>query len=139
MTDKTLLDFGCAEGYFMFRFMQDGGLFALGVETNDERRRFINSLADAKNLNVLAQDKFIPAYNHASRFDIGIYLDLWGDGQELPPLKTFHDCVETLFVSPCRNGEEYNPKLESALNDLFRSVKQIHKGYENRAIFRCDK
>lgn len=131
---KSLLDYGCAEGYFMFRFVQDGGKFAVGVETNPNRCDFVNKLSDAKDLNVFC-DKEFPK----GGYDIGIYLDLWGDGQELPELKLFRDRVDTLFVSPCRQGDEYNPNLEAELRELFKSVTQIHKGYENRAIFRCDR
>lgn len=133
-TGKTLLDFGCAEGYFMFRFVQDGGKMAIGVEINPARVYFVNKLADAKDLSVFCDVEF-----PRGSYDIGIYLDLYGDGQELPSLSLFSERVDTLFVSPCRNGDEYNPKLEAELKGLFSSVIQIHKGYENRAIYRCSK
>jgi len=131
---KTLFDFGCAEGFFMFRFMQDGGMLARGVEINSQRLNFINQLAEAKDINVICGND-IPQMN----FDIAIYLDLWGDGQDLPTIEDLAIMTRTLFVSPCRDGNEFNPRLELELDRYFSSVIPIYKGYENRAIYRCDR
>lgn len=136
VTDKSLLDFGCAEGFFMWSFMQDGGRCALGVEINDKRKDFINALASNKDLDVTCISRLD---DMRLKFDIALFLDLWHDDNEpgIPSIATMKSLCDTLFVSPCRSGNEYNPKLEKVLKQEFSSVKEIYQGYESRKIYQC--
>lgn len=134
-TGKTLLDFGCAEGYFMWRFVQDSGKYAVGVETSPILVSFINQLATAKDLPVYCTDE-LPLGKH---YDICFYLDLYGHTDKLPPLKTIHEISETLYVSPSGNADERGMKLREELESLYSDVVPIGAFYENRMTYRCSK
>lgn len=134
LTGKSLLDVGCANGYFMFRFVQDGGYFAEGIERESTSREFVNSLALEKGLNVKCfGDKVGTRIN----YDVGIYLDLHYDS-DTDYLGWLKDRVGVLFISPSGNGDVNSERLKADLDKLYNSVITIHSGFVNRKIFKCE-
>ena len=127
---KCVMDFGCANGYFMFRLVQDGAVLCLGIETKPEFREFINELGPLKGLNVKCLE-FVPE----GHFDIILYLDLFeGDTKFLCKLS---DSCNVLICSPAGNGNERNRMLENALTEIGRPFELIHKGsFEQRNIYK---
>lgn len=135
-TGKTLIDFGCAEGFFMWRFIQDGGFKAHGIEVDETKVCFINKLALSKKLRVSADIQLSDGFS-----DIGIYLDLYGDSQiSVSVLDALIYQCQTLFVSRSGcTGDGRDKQLKEHLERLNLKHTLIHKGFSGREIFRCDK
>ena len=131
---KTMLDFGCAEGYFMFKFIQDGGRYAVGIEINDPCRKFVNELADYKLESVFCTNEFPD-----ESFDIGLYLDLYGHSSNLPTILQFYSQCETLYISCSGDGDERGTILKLELGSIYKDVLPIGAFFKNRMIYRCSK
>lgn len=116
---KTLIDIGCCNGYFMARFLNDGGSKAVGVEPSRE---------------CLAPELHKTIYSVSGKFDICFYLDLhFHEGiNYLPWIK---ENVDILFVAP--SGFRRNEDLERDLNDYFGNFSFVSSsGYANRNIYK---
>ena len=131
---KTLIDVGCAEGFFMWKFIHDGGKFATGIEIEIEKINFITDLSKLKKYPVICQTE-LPRHKH----DIAFYLDLYGHNDEsVKMLDKLVDICDLLFVS--NSGDE--TRFENLKNHLDRiNIKYfpIYKGYSNRTILKCEK
>lgn len=129
---KTLLDVGCANGFFPFKFVQDGGESAVGVEIDKVSTDFVNYMANRYDLNVKCLNA-IPE----RKFDVGLYLDLhFHEGIDyLPVVKQLCNLV---FVSPSGNGIETTPRLKTQLLSHFFNVTETGwDKMERRMIFKC--
>ena len=133
---KTLIDICCANGYFSFRFLQDGGKLARGIEELRKRKEFVNALALEKNMALIC-DTSLDGLKDCD-FDIGIYLDThYHTGtKEYPEYLTKH--TKVLFTS-CANRNNYgaNQNYVLLLKKLFKNVESIHQGYAGRIIYKC--
>ena len=133
--DKTLIDICCANGYFMFRFMQDGGKLAKGIEIRREIVNFVNVLAIEKNMDIFCD---IHLNGLKDIFDIGIYLDThFAIGTE-HYLEWLSKHTKTLFTSSThKESGNTNKEYEGELRKLFKSVLAIYTGFAGRTIFKC--
>ena len=130
--DKTLIDICCANGFFGFRFLQDGGLRARGIETGREKREFIHTLAVEKKMPFLCTD-YLP---RLTSFDIGIYLDTHyhGTTEKDGYLQFLAWNTKMCFVSASDNRDIFLPCLQR----MFEKVTAIYKGFQERTIYRCE-
>lgn len=116
---KSLVDIGCSDGYFIKRFLQDGGGEAVGIDVFD--------------------DSFPGVYKDISLipnkiYDICFYLDLhYHMGINYFPWIKEH--VRTLFVSP--SGSSNNKEMENDIMNYFGNAKFIiNTAYANRNIYK---
>jgi 2-polyprenyl-3-methyl-5-hydroxy-6-metoxy-1,4-benzoquinol methylase len=134
--DKSLIDICCANGYFMFRFMQDGGRLAKGIEIRREIMNFVNILAIEKNMDISCNIHLNGLKSH--KFDIGIYLDThYAIGTE-GYLEYLQKHIKTLFTSSAhKESGNTNEEYKGELRKLFKSVLTIYTGFAGRTIFKC--
>lgn len=127
---ETLIDICCANGYFCFRFLQDGGKMAAGIEKDKDRNFFNNELAKEKEMNFISSG-IVPIVS--LKFDIGIYLDTHyaPDTEEYPIWLSKY--AKIVFTSSAEKSEEYNKLLKG----LFKNVEPIYKGFMGRIIYKC--
>ena len=132
-TNKAILDFGCAEGYFCFRWLEDGGRFAYGVENDPTRLQIAEEIIKERAFNMMIELKG-PLQQH---FDVALYLDLWGHHFSLPGLNYFKKSADVVFVSPSKTGKDMNPRLKEAAHATFDNVEFIGQFANDRAIYKC--
>jgi len=133
ISGMSFFDYGCAEGYFLFRFLQGGAKRAVFIDQNEDCLHFAENVANEQGLEDYCE--FGPLLPQ-ERCDVGIYLDVHYSGKT-PTLQEFKDACHILFVSPSGNGYENSVKLHRDLNEVFDYVEPIYTGYENRTIFYC--
>jgi SAM-dependent methyltransferase len=128
----SLIDIGCANGYFPLRFVKDGGNYAYGVEIDVKDICYIRETAKEKDLNVEAGPIVVDR-----GFDIGIYLDLhYHDGSDdTDYLEYLRDHCSLVFTSP--SGLKNNMRYLDKLKEFFKCITSIHTGYAGRAIYKC--
>ena len=130
--DKSLIDICCSNGYFMFRFLQEGGKSAYGVEQNKDEVNFINNLAIEKDLQVQAGYRV-----REGKYDVGLYLDTHyhGTTKEDGYLEFLRDNVSVVYTSSSQAGRDHQFKM--LLNNMFKSVKFVCTGRANRSVYEC--
>jgi len=136
---KSLLEIACSNGYFCFRFLQDGGKRAVGVETDKNIVLFNHKLAGAKRLNFVCVTA-IPFIAIPQKFDIGIYLDThYHKGTEEYPvdLKVNAKVVFTSCACNDANAQDVNVDYGRLLKKIFKNVEPIYKGFARRVMFKC--
>lgn len=131
---KSVLDMGCAEGYFGFSAILCGAEHVTFVDNDKECLKVVNTTALDQHFISKIQTK--TEINSGKYFDVVICLDLWPHADVAHP-RHFKD-AEILIISPSGNGTETNPRLVKELSDYFKFVKPIHSGYQNRIIFKCE-
>ncbi|MBX4189769.1 DUF1698 domain-containing protein [Candidatus Parcubacteria bacterium] len=117
--NHSLIDIGCSNGYFMARFVTDGGGKAVGVEPDEKfnHELIVRSIKDVE-----------------GNFDICFYLDLhYHNGINYFPW--IKERVSTLFVAP--SGVGNNDRLEEDLTKEFGNHEFISRSnYANRNIYK---
>lgn len=135
---KTLIDICCANGYFPFRFLQDGGLRAVGIEKDKDYVFFNNRMAEIQKLDFMCFETLISAMKP---FDIGFYLDTHfaPNTKQYPEYLAKH--TQVCFTSCARNGDknwqDANQKYVLLLKKLFKNVEPIYQGFAGRIIYKC--
>ena len=133
ITDFSFLDYGCAEGYFLWRALKDGAKKAVFSDFD------LACLDVCKNI---ASDQ---GYFHKCEFikgmpeksvDVCFYLDVHYN-DKTPSLKEFKDKCSLLFISPSGDGGKNSRNLFLELIEVFDSVMPIYEGYVDRVIFMC--
>lgn len=133
-SDKALLDFGCAEGYMGFRFLQDGMEEVAFIDHDEGCLKIIDETAIKHGLS--SKVKVYPSLNIASKFDVVLCLDLWSS-PGVPRCDEWVKITDKLFISTSGPGQSKNHKLEQESKKYYSSVKKIYQGYQNRIIYRC--
>lgn len=136
---KTLIDICCANGFFLFRFMQDGGRLARGIEIRREIVDFVNILAIDKNMDVICNIHLNGLKDNT--FDIGIYLDTHYVPGTQDYLEWLSKHTKILFTSCAHvhgEGIDRNEQYQVLLSKLFKKVEPIFKGFAGRIMFRCE-
>ena len=130
---KTMIDVCCANGYFPFKFLLDGGKEARGVEIETAVVKFNNVVAKDKGLNFYTSDK-LP---DQQRYDIGLYLDTHyhGDTIKAGYLPWLRDNVDVLYTSSCRKTDVYYAELQA----MFNVVDFVCDSKAKRKIYRCER
>lgn len=129
---KTLIDVCCANGFFCFRFLQDEGKLAKGIEKENPYILFINTLATEKKMEFVCHKAF-----PIGRFDIGIYLDThYAPGTEEYP-RYLAEYTDVCFTS-CACRDSTNEDYKKLLRALFKKVIPIYTGFQERVIFKCE-
>lgn len=131
--DKTILDFGCAEGYFGFSALKLGAKSCIFIDIDDACLRVIDDRAIK---NGLARKVYVYPSLSRDTFDIAFCLSLWSE-PGVPSLKDFHKLTQVLFISTSGNGYEKNGKLLDEASNIFAEVIPVHSGYQGRTIYRC--
>lgn len=132
-SDKTLIDIASANGFFVFRFLQDGGKEATAVEANKQYVDFINEMAIGHGLNAKAY--YYKDYP-VKHFDIGIYLDTHY-AEETESYPTYlRDNVDVIYTS-CADGATESKKYKDLLNGYFLNVIPLYTGFQERVIYKC--
>ncbi len=129
---KTLIDLCCSNGYFGFRFLQDGGAEFVGVENNRNEVDFINKLAEEEKLNAKCH---FTINNVVGKFDYGFYLDTHYHNRTELYIDFITQKVNELYASCCVGAK--NNEFCEQLSSYYKSVVDIYRGYENRIIFQC--
>lgn len=135
---KSLIDICCANGYFLFRFMQEGGLKGFGVETDTFHLDFINKVAVGENLDIIAVN-FLPELVSGDSFDIGIFLDTYHkDNIELKDYPHFigKKC-KVAFVSDTNNHGGKIEDLLDILKEYYKNIEFVYEGFVGRKIYKC--
>lgn len=116
---KSLVDIGCANGYFISRFLNDGGASAIGVEP-DEQYKADFIVRDIKDV--------------IGTFDFCFYLDLhYHNGINYFPWIKQH--ARTIFIAPSVVGN--NQRLQQDIFEFFGNFEFISKSaYADRSIYR---
>ena len=129
-TDKTLIDLCCANGYFGFRFLQDGGRWTIGIDNDEKCSDLVNRLAQERDLRFVCKYKI----DENDKADIGIYLDThYHEGTE-GYLDYLKNAVKVLYTSPSRNSNDYRVLLKN----YFKNVEFIYdEKYAERFIYKC--
>jgi len=129
---NSLIDICCSNGYFLFRFIKEGGKRAIGIEINDAYIDFINNLAREKNITILCTREL-----NKYKLDVGIYLDTYDfDNQEkFKYIEYLRNNCKYSFVSTCDSFR--NQELRNKLLGEFKVVEEIYKGYQDRIIYKC--
>lgn len=135
--NKSLIDICCANGYFLFRFMQDGGKLAKGIEIRREIANFINILAIEKNMDISCNIHLNGLGTH--KFDIGIYLDThYAPGTEYY-LEWLSKHAKVLFTSCAIKEKDFNAEYEELLTKIYgKPPINIYQGFAGRTIFKCE-
>ncbi len=126
---KSLIDIGCSEGYFVKRFLDDGGVKAIGVEPNTKYNEsfIVRNISEVYGIfNVcLYLDLHYHTYEGISGFELN-YINYF------PWIK--NNCG-TLFVAP--SGVGNNDKLEHDLINTFGNCEFVSRSsYANRNIYK---
>ena len=133
MMGKSLLDLCCSNGYFGFKFLQDGGKKVVGVEENEEICAFVNKMALDNRMNFECVRSIAEVFG---KFDIGIYLDTHYHPSTEGYLEFICGKVKQLFAS-CSRGHR-NLEFKKDLSRYFKNVMEIYLGRHSRAIFLCE-
>ncbi len=130
--NKSILDIGCANGYFLFKFTQDFKGNGIGIESDIDFRNFVRDMAKEKNLNI----RVYPELTIKEYFDIGLFLDIYDfqTTEKFGFIQYLSKYCKNSFVSTCT---EENAMMEKRLKDNFESVLPIYTGLANRIIFYC--
>lgn len=142
---KRLLDIGCANGFFAFRFLQSGGKTAVGIEKDMELVDFCNWMAFSEKLDFvcLSGTGFMSALSGGhlhfmSHFDIGLYLDLhFHEGIDF--IDFLANRCNLIFASCAGDGNLNNGPMRKALEARFSSVIDLWDKTYGRMIYRCEK
>lgn len=129
VSNKSLIDIGCHNGFFMGKFLEAGGLRALGIEPMHDAY----SEARGFGLDVLQNIEDVK-----ESFDICFYLDLhFHSGiNYLPWIK--ENGIKLSFISASGYGKDNNSRMKDALDIIYPSVEKIYQNaYADRAIFKC--
>lgn len=129
----SFLDYGCAEGYFLWRALSEGAKKAVFIDHDDKCLKFAEGLAESQGYTDKCEfSQTLPD----QPVNVAFYLDVHYNDKH-PTLQEFYDKCDVLFISPSGNGRENSPKIHRELNEVFTYVEPIYNGYENRTIFRC--
>lgn len=131
---KSVLDFGCAEGYFGFKAILSGAKFCDFVDENEGCLEVIKKSASAHAIENYTVSR---TFNEFGFWDTIIFLDLIYHGSKLPSLASFATRCTELIISPSGSGTANSPRLREDLAEFFKNIQPIHEGYENRVVFRC--
>lgn len=134
VSGKSVLDFGCAEGYFGFRLLQDGADTCDFIDTDIECLRVINQRAINHGFidHVITDDEI----DKTVSYDIILCLDLWSE-PSVPSVEDFHAMCEVLVISTSGNGDSKNGKLLDELGKRYNSIEVCYSNYQGRKIFVC--
>ena len=129
----TLIDICCASGYFLFKFVQDGGWLAYGVEEDSSTVDYINKTAMEEDMLVRAGTKL-----DGKEYDVGIYLDTHYHGSTVEDgyLEFLKDNVGVAYISCCRGGRDTN--FVNLLKSMWGEVKYICDSKAGRKVYRCE-
>jgi hypothetical protein len=134
--NKSLIDICCANGFFLFRFMQDGGRLAKGIEIRRELVNFVNILAIEKNMDIHC-NTHLNGLNKLT-FDIGIYLDTHYAPGTQDYLKWLAEHTKVLFTSCASKEDGLNTQYEKLLTQVYQKPPiPIFEGFMKRIIFKC--
>lgn len=116
---KSLVDIGCANGYFMAMFLDDGGSVAVGVDP-DNQYNYPGTTRDISDI--------------IGKFDYCFYLDLhYHNGINYFPWIKKH--ARILYVAPSGCGK--NKELEEDLQKEFGNFEFVsNSAYANRNIYK---
>lgn len=130
---KSMIDIGCANGYFGFRFLEDGGHATYGVDVEQEYLDYINEVSEKYKQDFKCGQE-LPEYN----FDIGLYLDLhYHDKLGDYYVNYLKKHCNVVYTSATGQAGVNNNKYFEYLETLFKNVNYIYMGFQNRIIFRC--
>lgn len=133
VSNMSFFDYGCAEGYFLFRLLQNGAKRAVFIDHDECCLQFAEKVANENGLEDYCEfSSFLPV----EPCSVGLYLDVHYNGVT-PRLEEFKQKCKTLFVSPSGNGNSL--QMHRDLNEIYNYVEPIYTGYENRTIFKCIK
>lgn len=116
---KTLIDIGCYNGYFMARFLEDGGSIAVGVEPDTE----FNYPGTKRDISEVS-----------GVFDYCFYLDLHYH-KDINYFQWIKEHTSILFISPSGSGR--NKDLEDDIDNEFGNFQFVsNSAYANRNIYK---
>jgi len=131
LNGKTLIDIGCDKGYFMARFLKDGGKSAIGVEPLQEH---LDSFKES-GLNA------VPDINQVStdnKFDFCFYLDLHYH-QGINYLPWCKENAVVTYASTSGDGNKNNQIFLAELGNYFNKIEFVTlTSWANREIYRCE-
>lgn len=131
---KTVLDFGCAEGFFGIMFLKQGAKSCTFVDFDPECLKV--AAERVRLLGLYKQARYYEKMDGETRYDIGLCLDLWSE-PDVPNLEQFSKQCNVLFVSTSGEGNQKNGKLALEATKHFKTVDAIYTGYAGRTIYRC--
>lgn len=129
---KTMLDIGCANGYFCSRFLEDGGAKAVGVDTDP------TCVRECAQLELTNFEVFRHILEVRDNFDFCLFLDLQFH-ENLDYIDFCRAHGKTCFISPSGDGARTNDRLRAVLDKAFKSVVPvIMTTYANRMTYKCE-
>lgn len=135
LANLSMVDIGCANGYFSFRFLQEGGKEVVGVEKDQEMRELAVALGKEFKLAFQAVP-MLKDLDQYRTFDVGLYYDLhYHEG--INALPWIAPRVKVLFASCSGDGNAKNASMFEDLKNFYSDVKQVGISIANRAIFVC--
>lgn len=135
---KSLIDIGCANGFFSHGFLISGGKEAIGIEPDYDWRKAANSF------NNKASFEAFELFSELKprKFDFALYMDIHYhlDKQESDAyLKFLSENVKVSYISCSGDGANNNQRILKDMNEIFAKVEGvIDTPYANRMIFRCE-
>ncbi len=130
----SMADVGCANGFFGFRFLQEGGGSVVGVERDAEFKDFINVVAERKNLKFTCVQRLVDI---CGTFGVCLYLDLHYHEGTQGYLEAVRALAPVAFISPS-GIQQYDKRLQDELRGMYKNVELIYEGEYGRNIYRCE-
>lgn len=126
---KTLIDVGCANGFFAQSFIMAGGKSAVGVDTDPNWRKDCPK-------DITVYESIADVTGH---YDYCLFLDLYYDSAvNSEYLQWCKERADVCFISPSGDGRKNNARLYNDLVNVFVSVKPLElTHYAHRMIYKC--
>lgn len=132
LTGKSIIDIGCANGWFPIMFLKEGMSEGVGIETQESLIEEANFNSKQENVNFKCVNDI--SLINGKKFDYCLYLDLHFHSHNYLPWIKEH--CRTLFVSPAQDSSR-NIQLEHELVNYFGGYELIgDTGYNGRNLYR---
>lgn len=136
LADLTMVEVGSMNGFFPFRFLQDGGAEAVVVERDDRFRKFSEQLAKDNDMEGFKAFPSLKQVDQSKHFEIGFYFDIHGH-EGVNCLPWLAPRVDILICTVAGDGNKYNAKFYDELKNYFVDIQQAGVSISNRAILIC--
>lgn len=134
--DFSVLDIGCAEGYFGFSFLLRRAKECVFVEKENKRLDVVRKMGEAFYPGRFTALNDYTGVDHKKVFSLTIVLDIWTP-KLWPNVELLSQRTDRLIISCGDTGDLHNKALKDELSQYYRQVNELHTGLQNRKIFGC--
>lgn len=134
LSGKSMVDIGCANGFFCEMFLKNGGNLSHGVEVNGELRE------ESKNIPYDGYSVYENIKELDGVYDFALFLDLYFDSSVNEEyLHWLRQHAKISFIAPSGDGRKNNQRLYDELIKIGYMVTPLEQTeYAHRMIYRCE-